>query len=385
MAELQETATQEVQDTSLMEAVWGDTPPATATVETTQSVEGAEQKPPNTPAVKEDIVDADEYLKKNLGYENWDAAKKEIEELRKLKDVQPQEFKFANEDSERIFNALKDGKEDEIYDILGKKKQFERVEKLDVGNPKDATELVRMNLKLKHPQLDASEIEDMISETYNRTPKPVKTDVMDDEEFDESLKAWQLKEESIDRKVVRDAKIVRPDVLSLQSKIEIPDIPGKQKSETTISPEDLAKFDEDKKTFLKSSDDFLKTFSGFNATVKDKDVEIPVSYEFSAEEKASLNNMVQKFAENGLNVNAIFADRWLTDGGQINSEQMIKDLSRVLYQEKIDQKYVNDAAAKRLELFLKEKKNIIIGGESNGGGLGEANAMQELQEAVWNT
>jgi hypothetical protein len=230
----QETATTSSND-SLIAAAWGDTPPATATVETTQEVE---ETVTTTTVEKEseEVVNADDYLKQNLGYSNWDEAKKEIEELRKLKESQSaNENKFANQESERLYKAILEGKEDEVYEVLSKKKEFERVEKLDVTNPKDATELIRLNLKMKHPQLDTSEIEDMIADAYLRYPKPTKDFGIDEEEYEEKLKAWQIREDAIDRKVVRDAKIVKPEVLSLQSKIVIPDITTGGSKATEVS------------------------------------------------------------------------------------------------------------------------------------------------------
>jgi len=399
MSETTTEATTVQTNESLIAAAWGDTPPATATVETTGQVEqGAEtattQTAENTTQTatqqtSDDVVDADEYLRQNLGYESWDAAKQEIEELKKLKEAQQaNEIKFANDESEKLFKALKEGKEDEIYEVLSKKQEFKRIEKLDVTNPKDASELIKANLKLKHPQLDPTEIEDIFQENYYKSPKPTQRDDQTDEEYQEALEDWKLRTEAIDRKMVRDAKIAKPEVLSLQSKIVIPDIPTNDAVAAGQSQEDLDAFNKAKESFVKSAETVLKDFNGFVATVKDKDVEIPVSYDLSKEEKETLNGYVKNFAER-LDANVLFADRWLDKNGSIKTEQVIKDLSKVLFEESKTQKFVNDAAAKRLELYLKDKKKVDVSGGSNSRTTFEPTSeqaqLEKLRESVWNS
>jgi hypothetical protein len=248
--------------------------------------------------------------------------------------------------------------------------------------------LIRLNLKMKHPQLDASEIEDIIAEEYMRYPKPTKEFGVDDEEYEEKLKAWRVREDTINRKVIRDAKIVKPEVLSLQSKIVIPDITTKDSQAAGISQEDLEIFNKAKESFVKSAETVLKDFNGFSAAVKDKDVEIPVTYELSKDEKATLNNYVKNFAEQ-LDANVLFADRWLDKDGNVKTEQVIKDLSKVLFEESKTQKFVNDAAAKRLEHYLKTKKNVDVSGATNSRtafeAAGENERLEKLRESVWNS
>lgn len=399
MSETTTEATTVQTNESLIAAAWGDTPPATATVETTGQVEqGAETATTQTAETttqtaaqqaNDDVVDADEYLRQNLGYESWDAAKQEIEELKKLKEAQQaNEIKFANDESEKLFKALQEGKEDEIFEVLSKKQEFKRIEKLDVTNPKDASELIKANLKLKHPQLDPTEIEDIFQENYYKSPKPTQRDDQTDEEYQEALEDWKLRTEAIDRKMVRDAKIAKPEVLSLQSKIVIPDIPTNNSQAAGQTQEDLEAFTKAKESFVKSAETVLKDFNGFVATVKDKDVEIPVNYDLSKDEKDTLSGYVKNFAER-LDANVLFAERWLDKEGNIKTEQVIKDLSKVLFDDNKSQKFVNDAAAKRLELYLKDKKKVDVSGGSNSRTTfeptGEQAQLEKLRESVWNS
>jgi len=395
MSETTTEATTVQTNESLIAAAWGDTPPATATVETTGQVEqwaetaATQTAETATQQANSDVVDADDYLRQNLGYESWDAAKQEIEQLKKLKEAQQaNEIKFANDESEKLFKALQEGKEDEIFEVLSKKQEFKRIEKLDVTNPKDASELIKANLKLKHPQLDPTEIEDIFQENYYKSPKPTQRDDQTDEEYQAALEDWKLRIEAIDRKMVRDAKIAKPEVLSLQSKIVIPDIPTNNSQAAGQTQEDLEAFTKAKELFVKSAETVLKDFNGFVATVKDKDVEIPVSYDLSKEEKETLNGYVKNFAER-LDANVLFAERWLDKEGNIKTEQVIKDLSKVLFDDNKSQKFVNDAAAKRLELYLKDKKKVDVSGGSNSRTTFEPTSeqaqLEKLRESVWNS
>ena len=89
------------------------------------------------------------------------------------------------------------------------------------------------------------------------------------------------------------------------------------------------------------------------------------------------------------NPNVLFADRWLDKNGSIKTEQVIKDLSKVLFEESKTQKFVNDAAAKRLELYLKDKKKVDVSGGSNSRTTfeptGEQAQLEKLRESVWNS
>jgi hypothetical protein len=60
-------------------------PPATATVETAAEAVDATGKEKK----EEVVIDTAEPLKQNLGYDDWETAKKEIEELRQLKEKPP--------------------------------------------------------------------------------------------------------------------------------------------------------------------------------------------------------------------------------------------------------------------------------------------------------
>lgn len=300
-----------------------------------------------------------QYLKENLGFEDWDSAKKEIEELRSLKEKST-DLKFANKDSEDYFNALKDGDEDKVYEILSKKQEIKRLNNLDISNNKDAAEIIKANLKFKYESLSDSEIQDMIDEQYSIPEKPIDDGSYLEEEYNRKVKDWEAKVDSINRKMIRDAKIAKPEVTKYLNNLTLPEIQSKNIQDAEVSQQELDNLNKQKELFLKTAESAINDFGGFKALVKDKDVEIPVSYELSKEEKSLVSKTIQSFAENGLNANAIFAERWLTKEGNLDTNRIVRDLSLLYNEERISQKYVNEAANKRLEDYLKSKKNITI-------------------------
>jgi hypothetical protein len=85
-----------------------------------------------------------------------------------------------------------------------------------------------------------------------------------------------------------------------------------------------------------------------------------VAYIASQEEKNLINAKMQKFADGGFNANVLLADRWENADGSLNIPQMTEDLSRMFLGKNADAKIANDAANKRLELYIKDKKQIDI-------------------------
>lgn len=343
-----------------------------------------------TPVVEtNEVVDADDYLKTNLGYQSWDEAKKEIAELKKLKEAPLSGFKFENEKSQKLFEAFtKENGEEEIFNYLNQKRQLERVEKLDVNNANDASEIIKLNLRLKHTELSDGEISEMFDETYGKPSKPVQEFGEDDAEYELKLQGWKTRTDAIERKIIREGKMMRPEVLSFNEKIVLPNIKEVATINNEPSQEDLAAQKLFADNFLKSAKEAVASLSEYSAALKDKDVELTASYGFSQEEKAVIDSQIADFADKNFDANVIFAKRWLNADGSLNSQQMVKDLSLLQSGEKISQKLVSEAASKRLELYLKEKKRINVSDTTTRGGfIPDENGMteqQKLQDWVWN-
>lgn len=307
---------------------------------------------------KDNIVDANQYLKENLGFDNWELAKKEVEELRKLKGVKP-ELSFANEDSKKILEALAGGKEDALYDYMVKKRQFAQVEQMSLDKPADAEQVLKLSFQLKYQDLSASEISDLITEKYAKPEKPAQQDDETDQEYTERVAKWNQQCETVDKRMVRDAKIERPELLKLKNELILPEIPKEESKANQPTPEQLA-------AAKKLSDSFqtynsaVKELAGFAANVKDKDVDYSVAYTASDADKTQVEASMKAFVESGFDANILFANRWLNQDGTANLKQMTEDLLLLTAKESAFQKIANEAANRRMEEYVKTRKNINL-------------------------
>ena len=71
----------------------------------------------------EEIYDANEYLKQKLGFDDWDTAASEIEQLKRAKE--DSSLKFENEESRKYYEYAKEQKEDDLLAFLQEKKKIE--------------------------------------------------------------------------------------------------------------------------------------------------------------------------------------------------------------------------------------------------------------------
>lgn len=318
-----------------------------------------EVKPPET---SEEVVEYESYFEKEFG-KKPDVFKAEHEELRKFKEERKEQA-YINDESKRLHEAILAGKEDDVFEILARKKQIQQAEKLNINEPKEAAQLIKLSLQLNHPELEGFDISDLYDEQYTKPEKPKQGLEQTDEDYQTLVDSWKVRCDAIDRKIVRDAKMALPNLQKLKSEIVLPDIPKQQEEskpkELTQEELDAAKKFND--SYLQSVNASVSSLKGFTAKVKDKDVDFTVSYTPSQEEKTAIEVQLKSFAEkNGYNANAMLAQRWANPDGTIQTDQMAEDLDFLNNKEKILQKVANDAASQRLELFLKSKKNINVG------------------------
>ena len=385
ISDVQDTPLQ-VQDTNistdLQNAMWGDTPVEKPAAAAAADAPVVVSDPPK-PTVNEEIFDQDVFIKNNFGYDTLDDAKKQIEEL-KNKAQTPAEIKFANEYSKNFFESIQEGKEDVWYDYLTNKKQIEKAEKTNVDNVKDAADLIKTYYQFKYKDFSQSEIADHFNDNYVKPDKPEPSDLQTDDEYAKTVLAWEQKCEAIDKRIVRDAKMFRPDFAQFKTELVLPEIPKTNQAAPTPTQEDLDKFKKQQEMFVQSAELSINGFNGFTAQVKDKDVDYAVSYAPSQEEKGLVSSKLKEFAESGFNANAILAERWLKEDGSINVGQMTEDLSRIYMGKNADAKFATESANKRMELYLKGRKNInIVDNPNSNVQQTEKPESERLQEAFW--
>lgn len=372
-------------DAAFAAGVWDEKPIPTPEPTPAAAVPAPEPAPISVPEptlVPEptaDIFDANEYVKTRFGFDTEEQAIQSLKELRE-KAQTPAELKFANEQSRHFYEAISEGKEDLVYKHLYDKKQLERAEKLDLTKPSDAAEIIRLTMQYKYPDLNAEEIQDYFQETYVKPDKPQQAfDDVDGSVYKADLEKWQQQCEVIDKRIIREAKMVKPELAKYKSELILPKIEGAPAAQIAPSQEDLANAEKQKQEFFQQVDKGLGTLKGYAATYKDKDVEIPVSYDITPEDKAKVKPIVESLFSDF----SYLQNRWQNKDGSWNTTLMAEDIHNMENRGSIHQKFVNDSAAKMLEHVIKTKKNLNVSGPSPATKIEPKDREAKFEEAVW--
>lgn len=315
-----------------------------------------EQSSSTTENEYDEVVDADEYLRSNLGFSNWEEAKSEIERLRSSS-------KYDNEISERIHKALLEGKHDEVYSYLEQTSKLNQLLNSDI-NDMSAQEIVKLSMRSKYPELTDDEVEFKYKKQFSLPKEPTQRYDETDEEFEQRKEDWQERVNDVKMELMIEAKSSRNQLKQLQSEIKLPEVSSG--SGANLTQEELHSVQNYVNNYMGSVDNYVNQFDGFGIEYRDEEASVNSVYSPSFEEKQDISNQLKYFAQNDFNANMLFADRWVNDDGQLDMNQIIQDLSILQNSDKIVQKLVNDSVAKRLHEYRKSTSNIRVGGQSNG-------------------
>lgn len=349
--------------------------PTAQVQETTQAAEVQT----STEATEEKTVDFNSFVKNEFGFETIDEAK-EFFQTAKEKTEQPS-LKFENEDSEKFFNLLKEGKKDEVYEFLAQQKRIEKLSGAEV-NIKTAEEIIKLSIQSKNPNLSDDEIDFVFQEKFDIPAKPVKGFEEDDEEFQQRLNQWESKVSAVEKKMVIEAKMAQPEIAQLKKNLVLPDIQPTQSSEAT--QEDLQLVQELREQFEQTLESDYKNFGGFNVTFKDESsgIEIPIAYVPTDEEKVALKNELSDFDHT-----EYFGNRWFAKDGKPQVPQMMADKYFLENKEKILQKVANEAANKMRLKMIELQSNIKLNNQSQQTFVPNANSnpLESLAAQVWSS
>lgn len=370
----------------LQKAVWDEAP-----------MQAIEQEQPTTVVEKkeETVVEPPPTINewwKDFEFESAEKAKEEITQLRELKNKQPEEIKFANDESKRLYDLIREGKTKEAVEVISTQERLQSFSTAEV-NKDNAADIIKMGMSLRNTNLSTDEINFLYKQEYSIPKEPVFNDLKEtEEEFQARHSEWKETVANVEMKRMVAAKMAQPELAKLKSELVLPDISTpNSNNQTTKQPtqEEIAAAKKVKEEWVKAANGSATQFKGFSTTATykdgDKDIEIPVSYGLSEDEKKSLNTKLSAFAESGFDPYTILKERWIDESGNDKLDQVIEDLSWLMFGKKAAQKFANEAAHQRMENFLKEKKNITIGGGNNNlTPSGEKSELQQLQEQVWN-
>lgn len=352
------------------EASWAD---PSVKVEN-QSTESFSNQSQSNQEPESEIYDANEYLKNKLGFDDWESAATQIDEMRNRKGID-----FENDESRKYYEYAKEQKEDELYKFLDEKRKIDRLSNSEIKDTTTAAEIIKLSMYQKNKELDASEVDFLFNEKFQRPEKPEQKFDELDSEYESRLSTWESRTNEIDKKLIIEAKLAKPELEKIKSNLILPDITSRQR-EPELSQEVLDAQRRYMDNYHSSVNDTINSFEGFSATVKDEGVDFSVAYVPSYEEKQAVANQMKEFADNNLDANMIFAERWVKDDGTIDVRQMTKDLFLIQNEGKITQKYVNDAANKRLAMHLKKQSNIDFSSSNQSGTFSPDNSRTEMDK-----
>lgn len=347
--------------------------------------EPAKQEPPKTadpakpaPAASttkeeggDEVVDANEYLKRELEYDSWDAAKKDLAELRQLRTTAPKAQKFEE--------VVKE-KEEDIYNYLRAKRELANVTTLDAAKPEDAARIIKMNLQYENKDLTQDEINYLFNKQYSLPKKPVQKEDQDDDDYQEQVRSWE--EVTTDRKMAISiaAKMAKPKLTQYATTLAIPEINIGTPAPAAPSPQDVAAVEQMQKDYFQAVSKGVKEFKSFDVEYKEDNISIPIKYEVSDQDRAKVEPILKSLATDI----SYFEKRWGNPDGSMNAAKMAEDIFLLENRGNVFQKIANEAATQRLALDVQSRSNIQLDGGNGGNIPNRTTTDVPFAEEVWN-
>jgi len=299
-------------------------------------------------AVSTQSFDSNQFVKERFGYDSVEQAEQEFKKLKE----QPS-FEFKDDVSKSLFDAIREGKADDVYEILNQQKRLEKLTSSEL-TPDLAAEIVKTNIKNKYKDLSADDVELLFYDQHFVPLKPEQGYDESDEDYAGKVKTWQSQVDYAERKLMIEAKVIRPELEKLKSEIKLPDIYNEAGREAE-SQEEFEIMQQARSIYEKTLDSDFQSFSGFNVSVKDEDVEIPISFNVAEDERLAMKNDLTDFDSD-----SYFENRWFSEDGKPKVQQIMADKYLLENREKIFSKIANEAASQRLLAHLKKNGNINI-------------------------
>ena len=323
-------------------------PTATNEPNEQQSEQVVQNDEPKQEQTSSQSFDPNQFVKERFGYETVEEAENEFKKLK-----EKPSFEFKDEISKTLFDAIREGKADDVYEVLNQQKRLEKLTTSEL-NAEIAAEIVKTNIKNKHKSLSDEDVELLFYDQFFVPLKPEQGYDESDDDYAAKVNQWQSQVDYTERRLMIEAKVLKPEIEKLRSEITLPDI----YNESEIEAESQAEFEimqQARSIYERTLDSEFQSFNGFNVSVKDEDVEIPISFNVAEEERLAMKNDLEDFDSD-----LYFENRWFDKEGKPNVQQIMADKYLLENREKIFSKIANEAASQRLLAHLKKNGNINI-------------------------
>jgi len=320
--------------------------------------------------------DPNQFIKERFGFESVEEAEQEFKKLKE----RPAElgFDFKDNVSKTLFDAIKEGKTDDVYEILNQQKRLEKLTTSEI-TPDLAVDIIKADIKNKYKDLTQDEVDLLFYDQYFVPLKPEQAYDETDEDYAVKLKTWQSQVDYAEKKMMISAKVIRPELEKLKSELKLPDIYGFEQQEAA-SQEEFESMQKARSTYERTLESDYNTFKGFDLVVKDEEVEIPISFNVSDEERIALKNQLSDF-----DVEEKFGNRWFYEDGTPKVKQTMQDIYVLENLDKILRKTANEAYAQAKLAYIKNSGNVTLNKQMPQAAptQSSSSAFEELQKAVW--
>jgi len=294
----------------------------------------------------------DSFIKERFGFDTVDEAEEEFIRLIEESEQSP-EFDFSNDVSRTLFDAIREGNTEDVYQILNEQKKLDKLTSSELTT-EIAAEIVKTNIQNKFKDLSADEVDLLFYDQFFIPLKPEQGYDETDEDYAEKLKSWQLQADYTEKRLMIEAKVLRPEIAKLKSEIKLPDIYNEAGREAQYQ-EDFEYLQQARSFYERTLDSEFQSFNGFSVSVKDNDVEIPITFNVAEDERFALKQELEDF-----DGEAYLEDRWFNEEGKPNVRQIMADKYVLENLPRILQKVANEAASQRLLAHLKKSGNINL-------------------------
>ncbi len=336
------------------------------------------QEPVVTPPVDEQIFDENDFVKSRFGFDTTEEAVKQFNELKAAKE---KGFEFANEDSRKVFDYIKENKVDDLYNILDQQRKVNKLLSAEKVDESVATQMIKMGMQAKYKDLTPEEIDYKFNKQFSVPSKPVQSDTDTDEDYAQKVSNWETRASEVKMDLIIEAKLAKPELEKLKSELVLPDIKRNDPNAYEPTAEVLAEAQKAREKFLTTLNSGFQNFKGYETKVKDGSVEIPVSFVVPEEEKIAQKAKIEGIED----IVQYFNQRWFDDKQNLNTEKIMSDLYFLENPEKVFQGIANNAASQRLVEHLRVSSNIKLNNGSTAATSTEKienNGAPSIQEQI---
>lgn len=353
-----------------------ETPEATAAIPietaTTPVVTTSIENVP--PVIKEDvaIVDDKVYLQQQLGYDDWNKAKQDLEELKRLRETPPTpaEIAFANEESKRIHELIRNGQEEKVLEYLQAKKTVSNLDSMS------EEQQLKLYLKMQNPKFDDELVDYKHQQLYKLDESSFTNEEGEVDPFKQRLAKVELAQ-----RIENDILKAKEYFAQYKTKIDLPDIapPTSAQSEA-----DIQAYQQE----LKEQEAANARWGESLTKLSENDIALKFSFNDEANKiKFDVDYKMDKVGFEKARVSALdygkyAAETYAEQDGSPIADKFVRDIYVAQNLEKIVSESNKQAVNSTIKWFLANQKNIGDGVQRNYSAV-EPSEIDEIRSKVF--